>query len=161
MIEEKRLREKKPLRVLFICTGNSARSQIAEALVRQMSKGRIEAFSAGSEPRPEIHPLARAAVQRLFGIGMEGQYPKPLGPFIGRRLDYVISLCNQADASCPVFPGDTERIHWSFEDPAAVEGDEDKKRNAFERTAHDMASRIRLWMSLAAVRSRWEEANDA
>jgi protein-tyrosine-phosphatase len=161
LTEEKRLKKQEPLRVLFICTGNSARSQIAEALVRQMSKGRIEAFSAGSDPRPEIHPLARAAVQKLFGIGMEGQYPKPLEPLIGQRFDYVISVCDRADASCPVFPGDTERIHWSFEDPAAVEGDEDKKRNAFDRTARDMTTRIRLWMSLPAVKPRWEEATDA
>ena len=103
----------RPLRVLFLCTGNSARSQIAEALLRKMSGGRIEAVSAGSEPRPEIHPLARSALFDLFGLGMEGQYPKPLGAFVGERLDYVISVCDRANASCPVFPGDTERIHWS------------------------------------------------
>jgi arsenate reductase len=127
---------------------------MAEALLRQMSKGRIEVFSAGSLPRPEIHPLARAAVRDLFGLSMEGQYPKALDPFFGRRLDYVISVCDRADASCPVFPGDTERIHWSFEDPAAVEGDDEKKRRAFEQTARDLAGRIRLWISLPAVASR-------
>jgi protein-tyrosine-phosphatase len=157
MTEERNGKDKEPLRVLFICTGNSARSQIAEALVRQMSKGRIEAFSAGSEPRPEIHPLARAAVWKLFGIGMEGQYPKPIEPFIGKRFDYVISVCDRADASCPVFPGGTERVRWSFEDPAAVEEDEEKKIRAFEQTARDMASRIRLLMSLPAVNSRWAD----
>jgi arsenate reductase len=73
---------------------------------------------------------------------------------VGRRLDYVISVCDRADASCPVFPGDTERIHWSFEDPALVEGAEDAKRRAFEQTARDMASRIRIWMALPAVASR-------
>jgi arsenate reductase len=155
--EKKDRKKEESLRVLFICTGNSARSQIAEVLVRQMSKGRIEAFSAGSEPRSEIHPLARAAVRKLFGIEMENQYPKPLGPFIGQRFNYVISVCDRADASCPVFPGETERIHWSFEDPAAVEGDEEKKRRAFEETSRDMASRIRLWLSLPAVNSRWAD----
>jgi len=148
----------RPLRVLFLCTGNSARSQIAEALLRKMSGGRIEAVSAGSEPRPEIHPLARSALFDLFGLGMEGQYPKPLGAFVGERLDYVISVCDRANASCPVFPGDTERIHWSLEDPAAVDGDEEKRRRAFEQTAREIASRIRIWLSLPGVASRLEAA---
>ncbi len=143
-----------PLRVLFLCTGNSARSQMAEALLRQMSRGRVEVFSAGSDPRPEIHPLARAAMSDLFGLSMEGQYPKTLDQFIGERLDYVISVCDRADASCPVFPGDTERIHWSFEDPAAVEGDDATKKRAFEQTARDIASRIRLWLALPRMASR-------
>lgn len=143
-----------PLRVLFICTGNSARSQMADALLRQLSHGQIEAFSAGSEPRPEIHPLARRAVQDLFGLDMAGQYPKRLDEFLGRRLDYVISVCDRADASCPIFPGDTERIHWSFEDPAAVEGTEEEKRRAFENTAKDLAGRIRVWLSLPSISSR-------
>ncbi len=138
----------KPLRVLFICTGNSSRSQMAEAILRQMSKGKIEVFSAGSRPRPEIHPFARATVKQLLGLNMEGQYPKPLEPLLGQRFDYVISVCDRADASCPVFPGDTERIHWSFEDPAAVQGTEEEKRRAFEETAKDLMGRIRIWLSL-------------
>ena len=85
---------------------------------------------------------------------MEGQNPKGIDRFLGQHLDYVISVCDRADKSCPVFPGDTERIHWSFEDPAAVGGDEENRRRAFEQTARDMASRIRLWMSLPAVASR-------
>jgi protein-tyrosine-phosphatase len=144
----------KSLRVLFLCTGNSSRSQIGEALLRHLSRGRIEVFSAGSQPRAEIHPLARQAVKALFGLDMAGQYPKTLDRFLGQPLDYLISVCDRADASCPVFPGDTERIRWSFEDPAAVEGDEEKKRRAFEQTARDMASRIRIWMSLPRVASR-------
>ena len=94
----------KPLAVLFLCTGNSARSQMAETLLRQMSGGRIQVESAGSLPRPEIHPLARKAVKDLFGLDMEGQYPKSLDQFVGQRLDYVISVCDRADASCPIFP---------------------------------------------------------
>lgn len=130
--------EQDPLRVLFLCTGNSSRSQIGEALLRYLSRGRIEVFSAGSQPRPEIHPLARQAVKDLFGLDMAGQYPKTLDRFLSQPLDYLISVCDRADASCPVFPGDTERIRWSFEDPAAVEGEEEKKRRAFEQTARDM-----------------------
>ena len=144
----------RPLRVLFLCTGNSARSQMAEALLREISGGRVDAVSAGSEPRPEIHPLAREAVSDLFGLKMEGQHPKSLDRFVGQHLDYVISVCDRAAASCPVFPGDTERIHWGLEDPAAVEGDDATKRRAFEQTARDIASRIRLWLSLPAVASR-------
>jgi arsenate reductase len=142
------------LRVLFICTGNSARSQMGEALLRQLTHGQVEAFSAGSEPKPEIHPLARQALRQLFGLEMTGQYPKALGSFIGQRLDYVISVCDREDRSCPIFPGDTERIHWSFEDPAAVEGTEEEKRRAFERTAKDLMGRIRIWMALPSVSSR-------
>jgi ArsR family transcriptional regulator, arsenate/arsenite/antimonite-responsive transcriptional repressor / arsenate reductase (thioredoxin) len=144
----------RPLRVLFLCTGNSARSQMAETLLRSMTGGNVQVISAGSSPRPEIHPLARAAVSDLFGLGMEGQYPKPLERFLGQQLDYVISVCDRANASCPVFPGDTERIHWSFEDPAEVEGGEESKRRAFEQTARDIATRLRLWLSLPAVSSR-------
>lgn len=146
--------EKEPLRVLFLCTGNSARSQIGEALLRHMSRGRVEVVSAGSRPRPEIHPLARQAVEDLFGLDMARRRPKPLQDFVDQRFDYVITVCDRAAESCPVFPDDPERIHWSFEDPAAIEGDDEKRRRAFEQTTRDMASRIRLWTSLPAVASR-------
>jgi arsenate reductase len=153
--------EKEPLRVLFLCTGNSARSQVGEALLRHISRAQVEVFSAGSQPRPEIHPMARNAVKDLFGLDMAGQHPKPLEQFRGDRFDYVITVCDRAAESCPVLPGDSKRIHWSFEDPAAVEGDDEKKRRAFERTARDMAGRIRLWLSLPAVASRVTAARDA
>jgi protein-tyrosine-phosphatase len=142
------------LRVLFLCTGNSARSQIGEALLRHLSGGRVEVMSAGSQPRAEIHPMARRAVKDLFGLDMEGQLPKPLTDFLGDRFDYVITVCDRAAESCPVFPGSPERIHWSFQDPATVEGDAETRRRAFDQTAREMASRIRGWMSLPAVGSR-------
>jgi arsenate reductase len=150
--------EQEPLRVLFLCTGNSARSQIGEALLRHMSRGEIDVVSAGSRPRPEIHPMARRAAKRLFGLDMEGQHPKPLEEFLNDRFDYIITVCDRAAETCPVFPGDPERIRWSFEDPAAVEGDEEKKLRAFEQTARDMAGRIRVWMSLPGVASRVKAA---
>jgi protein-tyrosine-phosphatase len=150
--------EKEPLRVLFLCTGNSARSQIGEALLRHMSRGEIEVVSAGSQPRREIHPAARQAVQKLFGLDMAGQYPKPLEKFLGERFDTIITVCDRAAESCPAFPGDPERIRWSFEDPAAVDGDDEKRRRAFEQTARDMAGRIRIWMSLPKVASRMTAA---
>jgi protein-tyrosine-phosphatase len=143
-----------PLRVLFICTGNSARSQMAEAILRHLSKEKIDVSSAGSHPRPEIHPMAREAVRRLFQLDMRGQHPKSFEPYLGRTFDYVISVCDRAAESCPVFPGDPTRIRWSFEDPAEAEGTEDDRRRAFESTAMDLMRRIRIWMALPAVSSR-------
>lgn len=143
-----------PLRVLFICTGNSARSQMAEAILRHLSKGKIDVSSAGSHPRPEIHPMAREAVQKLFRLDMQGQHPKGFEPYLGRNFDYVISVCDRAAESCPVFPGDPTRIRWSFEDPAEVQGIEDDRRRAFESTAMELMRRIRIWMALPAVSCR-------
>ncbi len=105
--------------------------------------------------------MARQAMKDLFGLEMAGQYPKPLEEFLGERFDYIITVCDRAAESCPAFPEDPERIRWSFEDPAAVEGDEEKKRRAFEQPARDMAARIRIWMSLPAVSSRVTAARDA
>ena len=146
--------EKKPLQVLFLCTGNSARSQMGEALLRQISRGRIEVFSAGSHPRPEIHPMAREVMKNLSGLDMAEQRPKSLDEFVGQRFDYVITVCDKAAESCPTFPGDPERIRWSFEDPAAVDGSEEEKRRAFERTAKDLMGRIRIWLSLPKISAR-------
>jgi protein-tyrosine-phosphatase len=143
-----------PLRVLFICTGNSARSQMAEAILRHLSKGKIEVVSAGSHPRPEIHPLAREAVRKLFDLDMRGQHPKGFEPYLGQSFDYVISVCDRAAESCPVFPGDPTRIRWSFEDPAEAQGGEDDRRRAFESTAMDLMRRIRIWTALPSVSSR-------
>jgi len=141
-----------PLRVLFLCTGNSARSQIAEALLRQASGGRIEVVSAGTAPKEDIHPMARRAVQDLFGLDMAGQAPKPVEPFVGQQFDYVITVCDHAAETCPVFPGDPERLRWSFPDPAAAAGTPDERQRAFNRTAADLMSRIRLWLSLPVMR---------
>jgi len=141
------------LRVLFLCTGNSARSQMAEALLRQLSKGRIEVFSAGSKPQPEVHPLAKETLEYRYGIETGALYPKSMTAFLGDRFDYVITVCDRAAEVCPVFPGDPERIHWSFEDPAAVE-DELARRRAFARVANGIAGRLRVWMALPAVQRR-------
>ncbi len=146
--------EQPPLTVLFLCTGNSARSQMGEALLRHLSHERAEVVSAGSHPRPEIHAIARKVMRELFGLDMDGQEPKSLDAFVGRSFDYVISVCDRAADSCPVFPGDPERIRWSLEDPAAVEGTDEEKTRAFEGTARDLMARIRIWMSLPSVSSR-------
>ena len=141
------------LRVLFLCTGNSARSQMAEALLRQLSQGRIDAFSAGSRPQPCVHPLAVATLKERFGIDAGDLYPKSLDQFLGERFDYVITVCDRAAESCPVFPGDPERIHWSFEDPAAAHGDEASRR-AFQLVANGLAGRFRIWLALPEIRRR-------
>jgi len=146
--------EPRPLRVLFLCTGNSARSQIAEALLRYESKGRIDVHSAGTEPKEEIHPMALRALRDRYGLDMAGQHPKSVEPLVGQPFDYVITVCDRAAESCPVFPGDPQRIHWGFPDPAAVEGDDATQQRAFNRTASELLARIRVWLSLPAIRSR-------
>jgi protein-tyrosine-phosphatase len=140
--------------VLILCTGNSARSQMAEAILRHEGKGAIRVESAGTVPQAEIHPLARQAVQRLFQLDMTGQRPKALDLFLGRHFDYVITVCDRAAESCPVFPGDPQRIHWSFEDPAAVAGNEEERQRAFDTTARELSTRIRLWLASPAIGRR-------
>jgi protein-tyrosine-phosphatase len=142
------------LRVLILCTGNSARSQMAEALLRHLANGAIEVESAGSTPQPEIHEMARVAVGKLFALDMARQHPKPLANFLGQRFDYVITVCDRAAESCPVFPGAPERIHWSCDDPAAVVGSDTIKQRAFDVVAGELVRRIRLWLSLPAVSRR-------
>jgi protein-tyrosine-phosphatase len=145
------------LSVLFLCTGNSARSQMAEALLRQLSRNRIDVYSAGSVPQAEVHPMARATLESKFSIDTDNLYPKSLDRFIDRQFDYVITVCDRAAESCPVFPGDPQRIHWSFEDPAAVV-DDAQRRRAFESVATGLAGRLRIWLSLPEVSRRLEDA---
>jgi ArsR family transcriptional regulator, arsenate/arsenite/antimonite-responsive transcriptional repressor / arsenate reductase (thioredoxin) len=144
------------LRVLILCTGNSARSQMAEAILRHVSRGRIDVESAGSVPQPEIHPMARDAIQRIVHLDMSGQFPKMLDRFLGQHFDYVITVCDRAAETCPVFPGAPERVHWSYEDPAAVVGPDPDKQRAFDATAQHLLSQIRLWVSLPEVRQKIE-----
>jgi protein-tyrosine-phosphatase len=131
-------------RVLFLCTGNSARSQMAEALVEQLSGGAVRAFSAGSHPKP-LHPgAARAMRQR--GIELGGRRSKHLSEFTALRFDSVISLCDRVREVCPEFPGHPEMIHWSIPNPAG-DGATDA---AFQRTASELAVRISFLLELIA-----------
>jgi protein-tyrosine-phosphatase/DNA-binding transcriptional ArsR family regulator len=127
-------------RVLFLCTGNSARSQIAEALAEQLSGGAVSAASAGSNPKP-LHPNA-VRVMRERGIDVAGRRSKHLREFAAQRFDYVISLCDRVREVCPEFPGGPELIHWSIPDPAREPGSDDEKLPAFERTATELHTRI-------------------
>jgi ArsR family transcriptional regulator, arsenate/arsenite/antimonite-responsive transcriptional repressor / arsenate reductase (thioredoxin) len=129
-----------PVRVLFLCTHNSARSQMAEGLLRAVGGNKVEVFSAGSEPT-SIHPLA-IKVMSHRGIDLMTHRSKHLKEFLGQDFDYVITVCDRVRESCPVFPGDPEQIHWSFPDPAAIEGDLKTQENGFEDTARELTNRI-------------------
>lgn len=135
-----------PIRVLFLCTHNSARSQTAEALLRELGKGRFETFSAGTEVT-RVHPLAVQAMAAV-GIDIAGARSKPLAEYLGRDFDYVITVCDSANESCPVFPGDPQRIHWSFEDASATEGTEAERLAVFERVRNEITLRLPTWMQL-------------
>jgi protein-tyrosine-phosphatase len=126
-------------RILFLCTHNSARSQMAEAILRRLSAGQIEVYSAGTEPS-EIHPLAIQVMQER-GISLKGQRSKHISEFLGQHFDMVVTVCDVVRESCPVFPGDPEQIHWSFADPAAI-SDKAKRLRAFNDTANQLTTRI-------------------
>ncbi len=134
------------LRVLFLCTHNSARSQMAEAILRELGGSRVETASAGTEVT-RVHPLAvREMADR--GLDISGHRSKHLNEFVGEHFDYVITVCDNAREACPIFPGDPERIHWSIADPSAVEGTEPVRATAFKRVADELTTRIRYFLSL-------------
>jgi ArsR family transcriptional regulator, arsenate/arsenite/antimonite-responsive transcriptional repressor / arsenate reductase (thioredoxin) len=143
-------------RVLFLCTGNSARSQMAEALCEQLSDGAVSAVSAGSHPKP-LHPNA-VRVMRARGVDIAGRRSKHLGEFAERRFDYVISLCDRVREVCPEFPGAPSLIHWSVPDPAREPGSEKETLAAFERTAADLESRIGFLIN--AINATRQEVNE-
>jgi arsenate reductase len=140
-----------PIRVIFVCTGNSARSQMAEALLRHEAGDRFEVVSAGVTPRP-VHPLTIAALADV-GIDIGGATSKPVGAFLGRRFDYVITLCDRARITCPVFPGGRETLHWGLDDPNEVEGTDAVKRAAFDRVLTEIAGRLHQFVPLAAAQA--------
>ena len=133
-------------RVLFLCTGNSARSQIAEALLAQRAGDRVETFSAGSRPKP-VHPNA-IRLMRQRGIDLSARRSKHLSEFAGERFDYVISLCDRVREVCPEFPGRPASIHWSMADPAGEGVTDEETYPAFERTAAELAERIPFLLHL-------------
>jgi arsenate reductase (thioredoxin) len=136
----------RPIRVLFLCTHNSARSQMAEGLLRHIGKERFEVYSAGTEAT-EVRPLAIKAMADM-GIDISSQHSKVLDEYIDQQFDYVITVCDRANESCPIFPGDPERIHWSFADPSAAEGSEEEQLKVYTRVRNEILGRLRLWMQL-------------
>jgi protein-tyrosine-phosphatase len=144
-VSERRSRRRRA-RVLFLCTGNSARSQIAEALLEHLARESVKAFSAGSHPKP-LHPNC-VRVMRERGIDLSGRRSKPVSKFAGRQFDYVVSLCDRVREVCPEFPEHPRLIHWSIPDPAR-EGDTDEETlPAFERTAAELAARVPFLLEL-------------
>ena len=133
-------------RVLFLCTGNSARSQMAEALARQHGAGAVEAYSAGSHPKP-LHPNA-VRVMCARGIDIAGRRSKHLSEFSEQRFDHVVSLCDRVREVCPEFPGPPNLVHWSIPDPAREGENDEETYAAFERTADELASRIPFLLEL-------------
>ena len=130
----------KKIRVLILCTGNSARSQIAEGLLRQLAGKRFEVASAGISPSA-VRPEA-IEVMREIGIDISSHRSKPIDEVLGQEFDYVITVCDNANEQCPTFPGKTKRIHWSFEDPAAVVGVEATRLNVFRRVRDQIKARL-------------------
>ena len=134
-----------PIQVLFLCTGNSARSQMAEHILNRLGGGRFIAASAGTEPRP-IHPMTVRALAEI-DIDASQAESKGLETCAGRKFDYVITVCDKARDQCPTFPGDTRRIHWSFDDPAAATGTEAERLKVFQRIRGEITTRIRTWIA--------------
>ena len=130
-----------PKRVLILCTGNSARSQMAEGLLRHDGGRDFEVSSAGTRPS-QVRPEAIEAMREV-GIDISGHRSKSVDELADREFDYVVTVCDNAKESCPVFPGKTERIHWSFEDPAAVEGDWETRLAAFRRIRDEIRAKFR------------------
>jgi len=139
-----------PLKVLFLCTHNSARSQIAEALLRHHAPGRFDVTSAGLEPG-DVHPLALRVLDER-GVPTTDLHAKPLASLLGRQhFHYLITVCERAERNCPVFPGVSERLAWPHEDPAAVQGDENERLRAFRRVRDDLETRVTTWLATLEV----------
>ena len=138
--------------ILVLCTGNSARSQMGEGLFRTEGGDRFLVFSAGTRPG-SVRPEA-IAVMREIGIDISGQQSKSVDLFAGRSFDYVVTVCDNARDNCPVFPAAVARLHWSLEDPAAVEGSEAERLSAFRRIRDQLHERVRAFLHdrSAAVR---------
>ena len=132
-------------RVLLLCTGNSARSQMAEGLLRDLAGDRFEVANAGVSPT-QVRPEAVTAMREI-GIDISHQRSKSVDEFSNQKFDYVITVCDNANEQCPVFPGNTKRIHWSFEDPAAAKGDDQARPAVFRRVRNQIRDRLRLFVA--------------
>jgi arsenate reductase len=130
-------------RVLILCTANSARSQMAEGLLRQIAGETMAVMSAGAKPSI-VNPLAIQAMAER-GIDISGHRSKHLNEFTSQTFDYVITVCDNAAETCPVFPGRAERIHWSFPDPAAVEGSDEERLQSFRQVRDALETTFQAW----------------
>ena len=144
-----------PIRVLFVCTGNSARSVLAEALLRHKGGADFEVHSAGTEPKG-INPLTLTTLAQA-GIDSSWARSKSVTEYLGQRFDYVVTVCDQARQVCPVFPGVHQSLHWGYEDPAEATGTEEERLAVFRRVFIQMGERINQFIPLA-LRARREAA---
>jgi arsenate reductase len=129
-------------RVLFLCTGNSARSQMSEALLRNLGGDQYEVYSAGTHPSSEVNPFALEVLKEI-GVSVEGLYPKKVNQFSGQPFDLVVTVCDNAKQDCPFFPGAKEMDHWSLEDPAAFEGTYEEILTVFRERRDEIMKRIK------------------
>ncbi len=127
-------------KVLFLCTHNSARSQMAEGMMRRLAGDRFEVHSAGAEVT-QVRPLAVRAMAEI-GVDVSEQESKTLERYLGEPFDYVITVCNAANEACPIFPGAKNRLHWSFEDPAQANGTEEERLEVFRKVRDEIRERI-------------------
>lgn len=132
-------------RVLILCTANSARSQMAEGLLRSLAGETMEVFSAGAKPSV-VNPLA-IRVMAARGLDISHHRSKSLTEYLNQPFDYVLTVCDNAAETCPVFPGKAQRVHWSFPDPAAVTGSDDEQVAAFVRVRDDLEATLRAWVT--------------
>jgi arsenate reductase len=134
-----------PKRILILCTGNSARSQMAEGLLRHGAGDRYDVQSAGTKPS-SVRPEA-IEVMNEVGLDIAGQRSKSVDEFAKEEFDYIITVCDNARQNCPVFPGSGHYIHWSIDDPAAAQGSDEERKRSFRRTRDDLAARIKAFLA--------------
>ena len=138
-------------RVIFLCTGNSARSQMAEGFLRKYAPGRFEAHSAGLEPK-DLHPLT-VKVMEEAGVDMSGQTSKGIETYLGKMLfQYLITVCDDAEKNCPTtWPGVSNRLHWYFEDPSVLIGTDEEKLAKFRQVRDQIDQKVKAWVAEQAV----------
>jgi arsenate reductase len=136
-------------RVLFLCTGNSCRSQMAEGLLRSLGGDRFEVHSAGSKPAGYVHPMAIEAMREVQ-LDLTGATSKSLTQFDGQSFDYVVTVCDNAKEDCPVFPAVAKMVHWSFDDPASATGNDEQKMRVFRRVRDEIRHRVRRFVEARA-----------
>src|ERR1041385_2343858 len=133
-------------RVLFLCTGNSCRSHMAEGFLRSLAGEQFESLSAGAKPAGYVHPLAVEAMQEA-GVDISKHTSKSIDAFAGQKIDYLITVCDNAREACPAFPGAAKQLHWSFADPAHAAGSHEEKMRVFCRVREEIKQRIRLFLT--------------
>ena len=137
-------------RVLFLCTGNSCRSQMAEGILHALGDDKFEVASAGAQPAGKVHPLAIDAMHEV-GVDISKHESKSLDVFAGQKFDYVITVCDNAREACPHFPGAAQQLHWSFDDPAQDTGTDQQKMRVFRRVRDEIRHRIRRFVEASSM----------